>query len=159
MPPPGTGLRVIDMEGTWEVTSLAYVEDPAAPVPVHGNDVLPFLPLVVGQHLVVHQGQLMDGANQPLYGTWSPLNQNQRYLNVADGRVLLFDFRNTGNIDCSWDHSIRAAFGSTAAGELDGLVTVFDMSTCPQPQWLRDNGSGTFAVHLRLVALPSISNR
>jgi hypothetical protein len=156
LPPPGTGLQIIDMEGGWEVASLVRTDDPAHPVPVNGNDFLPFLPLVVGQHVVVHQGQLVDSQGQPLYSVWSPTNPNDRYLNLADGRVMLFDFHNTGNSGCFWDQSIRAAFGSTPAGELDGVVTVFDMSTCPGPQWLHDNGSGTFAVHLRRpTVLPS----
>src|SRR5262245_40835931 len=120
-PPPGTGVELIDMAGDWTIVDLQRL-DSTLPLPT--QSLVPLFPPANGEILQIAGGQLVDFEGQPLYFP-TPETPVQQYLNVADGRVLLFrlveHFKAPG---CVSHTEIAAAFGSVAPGEMFGDVLV-----------------------------------
>jgi hypothetical protein len=120
-PPPGTGQVRIEMEGRWEVEFLVRVDDPTRPVPNASFPGLSFMPLHLGHVLTVRRGQLVGGDGDALFRVWSGLQENQRYVNVADGRFVVFDFLNQGVRDCFWHYGAIGRASCCSVGPAPGL--------------------------------------
>jgi hypothetical protein len=107
------------------------------------------MPPLVGQVLQVHQGQLVGEDQWPLHRTYAQGQSNAHYVNIADGRFLYFELEFETNASCYTHLEIRAAFGSSGADSMTGIVMVDALSTCLTPMWLMPKPSGHFAVELR----------
>ncbi len=151
-PPPGTGIAVIDMEGRWEILGLERTEDPSAPLPypAPATGVCTFLPMQRGMTFVVQQGALRDELGQPLRYR-AQRGPEDRYVNVADGQVLWFDFHEFTDVACLRQTTIRGAFGSVDADTMEGFVTINVLTTCLQGQFQTPNPNGSFRVRLGRV--------
>lgn len=150
-PPPETGQIAIDMDGWWAIDGLERV-DSSAPLPGVDPFPTPFFPIQIGQTISISGGVAYDLQGERLHENWTTLAGDKRYTNVADGRFWRFESTFFRTEDCVMDMSIRAAFGTVDANALYGFVSVHWLTSCPQPQVVRPDPNGLFAVSMHRVA-------
>ena len=139
------------MDGSWSILEIERV-DSQEPLPFPETVSTPFLSVQRGQTITISQGvAYAEHSSQPLYSVWMPGVANQRYVNVADGRVWMFDMLFEHYQSCGTRCQIRAAFGAVDQDTLDGTVEVQYLSSCPGPAILRPDPNGRFRVRLGRV--------
>lgn len=152
--PPGTGVVAADLNGDWYVTAIERTDGPE-PLPFADPLAIPFLSVQLGQRIRIDGGRAVDTFGAPLYATWNPSTPNRYYLNVADDRFWLFDFRFASDASCFTEIAIQAAFGTVDADTLDGTLAVRFFSSCPAPAVVRPSPNGEFRVRLERDLQPA----